>query len=105
MLLLASHPNTLTRCIRISRISPVGCHVPPHGSRSAVYACHTPFVVAIAHDVTRQRIQGHPLIVGQLHIAGVEIRLEVFKFRRPRKGHDVFTTTDDPGESYLRRCA
>ena len=45
---------------------------------SAVYACHTPLVVAIAHDASCQRIQVHPLIVGQLHIAGAEIPLQIF---------------------------
>jgi hypothetical protein len=79
--------------------------VPPHGHHSAVDACHTPFVIAIAHDATRQRLQGHPLLVGQLHIAGVEIRLEVLHFRRSRQGQDVFTTTDDLGERDLRGCA
>jgi hypothetical protein len=94
----------ITVLLTVLRLSPDGCHVPPNGSRSAVDACHTPCVVAIAHDASSQRIQGHSLIVGQLHIAGAEIRLEMFKFRRPRKGQDVFTTTDDPGESDLRRC-
>jgi hypothetical protein len=45
----------------VLRLSPVGCHVPPHGSRSAVDACHTPCVVAIAHDASSQRIEGHLL--------------------------------------------
>ena len=91
--------------ITVLRLSPDGCHVPPNGSRSAVDACHTPCVVAIAHDASCQLIQVHPLIVGQLNIAGAEICLQVFKFRRPRKGQDVFTTTDDPGESDLPRSA
>ena len=55
----------------VLRLSPVGCHVPPHGSHSAIDACHIPWVVAIAHDASRQRIQGDPLIVGQFHIVGV----------------------------------
>lgn len=31
---------------------------------SAVYTCHTPFVVAISHNAIRQCIQGRQLIIG-----------------------------------------
>lgn len=65
--------------------------MPPGAGRSDVDAGHTPFVIALALDASRQRIQGHPLSMGQRRIAGAEIRPEVLEFRRPGMGQDVLT--------------
>ena len=61
----------ITVLLTVLRLSPDGCHVTPDGSRSAVDACHTPCVVAIAHDTSSQLIQGDPLTQARAICAGV----------------------------------